>query len=653
LRKQVAEPKQQEPAPPSRAHVHLQWVLGSLLEPFTSTWPSFKNIPKRRWYKMNLVLSKRKFLASACLLAGLLAFISIGAGAQILTPSHPPDWAQWGLNPQHTLFDSGVIGQPLNQNIVNLIYDFNVAAEQADPNNAGGLLVHYQVPLVDGNDAYIESKDGTYSNGTYSTQKWHQNKYSWQGGTLVKQWTFNTDWFAPGSSSLFWEPVYHAALANGFLYDPGQGGTIFKINKSTGAVVKRINPFGTTVNPNTFTASPITVDSSGNLYYNVVQVTQNNPTGFLADDVVGSWLVKVTPSDVITKVSYSTLLSQAVIKGEAIPPANGRCNVSFSANQLPWPPQPNSNPPTTPCGTQRAALNIAPAIAPNGTIYTISKAHLVTRYNYLLAVNANLTGKWAASFRGRLNDGCGVSEPIGNPGGAGANGGCNSGATFGVDPGTNEPPPARVLDDSSSTPTVAPDGSIYYGSYSAYNYAQGHMLHFSANGDFLNSFFFGWDNTPAIFPHGGTYSVIFKNNHYPGGTYCIDPNWCPAPRTNADLLGPESYFVTQFDPNLNTEWTFQNTNHQSCTRNPDGTITCVSDHPNGFEWCVNAAVVDANGVVYANSEDGNLYAIGQGGTLVQNIFQQLALGAAYTPASMDGSGRIYSQNDGHLFVVGR
>ncbi len=68
---------------------------------------------------------------------------------------------------------------------------------------------------------------------------------------------------------------------------------------------------------------------------------------------------------------------------------------------------------------------------------------------------------------------------------------------------------------------------------------------------------------------------------------------------------------------------------------------------------MNAAVVDANGVVYANSEDGNLYAIGQGGGLIQHIFQQLAIGAAYTPASMDGSGRIYSQNDGHLFVVRR
>jgi hypothetical protein len=603
---------------------------------------------------MNTVLCRSKVFVYLCLAAGTLAFLSMNAGAQTLVPNRP-DWPQWGFDPQHSLFDASANGQPLNRNIVNLVYDFNIDAEKADPNAAGDLLVHYQVPLVDGNDVFIESKDGTYSNSTYSTQKWHQNKYSWHDGSLVKVWTFDTDWFAPGSSSLFWEPVYHAVLANGFLYDPGKGGTIFKINKSTGAVVKRINPFGNTIDANTFTASPLSADSSGNIYYNVVQITQNNITGWVGDDVVNSWLVKVSPNDTVTKVTYSSLLSRAQIKGEAVPRANDRCNVSFLESELPWPPQPNANPQTTPCGSQRAALNIAPAIAPDGTIYTISKAHLVTRYNYLVAVNPNMTGKWAASFRGRLHDGCGVSFPIGNPGGAQANGGCNAGATLGVDPATNEQPPARVLDDSSSSPTVASDGSIFYGAYSRYNFAQGHMLHFSANGDFLNAFNFGWDNTPAIYPHGGTYSVVFKNNHYGGagfGSYCNDPNWCPQ-RSADQTLGPESYFVSQFDPNLNLEWSFQNTNTQSCTRNPDGTITCVSDHPNGFEWCVNAAVVDANGVVYANSEDGNLYAIGQGGVQIQRIFQQLAIGAAYTPASLDNNGRIYSQNDGHLFVVGR
>jgi outer membrane protein assembly factor BamB len=57
-------------------------------------------------------------------------------------------------------------------------------------------------------------------------------------------------------------------------------------------------------------------------------------------------------------------------------------------------------------------------------------------------------------------------------------------------------------------------------------------------------------------------------------------------------------------------------------------------------------------VVYANSEDGNIFAINQDGTLKQKKFLQLALGAAYTPLTIGPDGRIYTQNDGHLFVVG-
>lgn len=577
----------------------------------------------------------------------LLSLLVIPAGAQ----SAAPTWAQWGLNPQHTL-DINVPGQLLNQNAVSLVYDFNVNAEKADPNALGTLLVHYQVPLVDGADVYIESKDGTYSNTTFSTQRWHQNKYTWQNGVFVKVWSFDTDWFAPGSSSDFWEPVYHAALANGFLYSPGQGGTIWKVDKTTGIAVTRINPFGKTVNPNIYTAGPISVDAAGNLYYNVVQVSSSLTQSFYTSDAVGSWLVKVAPNDSTTAVSYGTLLSQAVINGDPVLGPKKPCYVGFTNAQLPWPPKPNATPKTTNCGSQRAALNVAPAIAPDGTIYTISRPHFDDRHAYLVAVNPNMTGKWATSLRNHLNDGCGISEPIGNSGLAFANGGCRSGATFGIDPETNEPPAARAIDSSSSSPTIAPDGSILYGAYTRYNRSQGHLMHFSANGDFLNSFTFGWDSTPAIYPHGATYSVVIKDNHYGNiGTYCSDPQWCPNFRDSSDLMGPEAYFVSQLDPNLNIEWRFQNTNTQSCTRNADGTITCKSDHPNGFEWCVNAPVVDLNGVVYANSEDGNLYAIQQGGTSIQRIFQNLALGAAYTPVSLDSSGRIYSQNDGVLFVV--
>jgi hypothetical protein len=39
--------------------------------------------------------------------------------------------------------------------------------------------------------------------------------------------------------------------------------------------------------------------------------------------------------------------------------------------------------------------------------------------------------------------------------------------------------------------------------------------------------------------------------------------------------------------------------------------------------------------------------------LKQKIFQQLGLGAAFTPASLGSDGKIYSQNAGHMFVIGK
>ena len=552
------------------------------------------------------------------------------------------NWNQWAQNPQHS-GNIALYGQGPSRILADVVYDSLADAErQAE----GELLSHYQVPLVSGNDIFMSFRTGTFDPTNNATAIWGETHYAWQNNQLVATWAYTSDWVAPGSLSDLFEPVFHAALANGAVCVPGASGSIIQLDAGTGQIMQRIAPFGT--DPNTYETGPITVDLAGNLYYNAIQIVVNPTSGFYGNDAIDSWLVKVAPDGSFAMASYKSLTS------DDAPAATASCLGTFNTTQLPWPPSPTAVPDSTLCGTQRVGLNIAPALAPDGTIYSATRAQFSEEYSYLVAMNPDLSKKWVVSLRDRFNDGCGVNVAAGGllpPNGA--PGGCRAGATLGVDPATNRPGAGMVDDSSSASPTVAPDGSVLYGAYSRYNYAQGHLMHFDSNGNYLGAFGFGWDITPAVLQHNGTWSVILKNNHYGDvGSYCDDPTYCPTDRTSTNPASPEAYFVTQLRSDLSMEWTFQNTNTESCTRNEDGTLTCVSDHPAGFEWCVNAPVVDANGVVYANSEDGNLYAIQQGGVPLPAIFQQLAIGAAYTPASLDSLGRIYTQNDGHLFVVG-
>jgi hypothetical protein len=556
------------------------------------------------------------------------------------------EWPQWGLNPQHT-GQVPIIGQNLNRNIANIVYDPLVQQEMDQSAALFGdedLLAHFQAPLVDGSNVFMVYKAGPYDILDYSTQTWGETKYTWSGDNLNVVWQFASDWKAPGNGNDFWEPVFHPALANGALYVPGAGGTIWKVDKASG-VGTRINPFNN-VNNKTYTASPLTVDPAGNILYNVIRLGGGND--FYAQDISDSWLVRVSPAGGIEKVSYSLLTTGA-------PAGNAQCSNAFSDEAtLPWPPSATAVAPTVVCGTQRPGLNIAPAVAADGTIYMATRAHLLSRETYLLAINPNLTQKWMRSLRDRFPDGCGV--PLAQGGQLppnGAPGGCRSGALYGVDPATNRPGGGRILDDSSASPVVAPDGSVLFGTYTRYNYAQGHMAHFSSTGTYLGGYLFGWDVTPGIYAHGGTYSVVTKDNHYGDvGSYCNVETICPADRTASNPGYPEAYYITQLNHNLSKQWSFKSTNTQSCSRDEFGNVTCETTNPVGFEWCVNAFVIDGAGVVYANSEDGWLYSISQGGALKQRLFQQLALGAAYTPTSIGNDGRIYSQNAGHLFVAG-
>ena len=546
------------------------------------------------------------------------------------------DWPQWGRTPQH----DGVAANPgdrFDRIEAEIVIDPH--AEQERAASGDSILVHYPVPLVDGNDVYLLEKGGTFTTRQNSaSQRWNVKNMRRTAAGFVRQWTFQSDWLpAPSAGPISgpgWEPVFHPALSGDAIWIPGLGGTMFKVRRSDGVQLARVNPFGASINANIYGLGPMAIDAAGTVFYNAIQLSPSNPW---TTDPVGSWLVRIAADGTASRVSYTTLMPS--------PGADALCTTQFSQADLPLPPSPNAVAPTARCGPQRPAVNAAPAIAPDGTVYTVSRAHLNDRYGYLLAINpVQLSIVWAAPLRERFHDGCAVGLPPN-----GAPGGCRVGSQTGVDPTDNLAGSGRVNDDSTASPVVLPDGAVVYGAYSRYNYSQGHLMKFSAAGEFLASYGFGWDTTPSVWRHDGTYSIILKENRYNASSYCRS-DVC-LPRNISAPNDPESYYITQLNPSLQVEWQFKNTESLACVRTPGGGKSCEFETTHGFEWCVNAVAVDRFGVVYANSEDGNLYAIQQGGTMRQRIFLDTALGAAYTPLALAADGKVYTQNNGTLFVI--
>lgn len=513
-------------------------------------------------------------------------------------------WSQFGGNARHE-GNAALRAQPLVRVLADVVHDPFVPEELQ---NEGDLYVHYPVPLLDGDDVFMSFKERPSSVMIWSVHRLH-----WENGQLVEKWATQTDWQPVPDHAGLWEPVFQSVLANGFIFAPAAGGTLLQINRTTGAVVRRINPFSS-VDPLTFVAGPPAVDSAGNIYYGAFQMQSSDPW---QTDVTGAWLVRVKPDLSTAIVSFSTLVPDA-------PRGSDLCTYQFSSSTR-LPPSPDAVAPSITCGSQRPGLNIAPAVAADGTIYIVTRAHFNNYWGYVVAVNPDLTRKWDKSMRNRFHDGCNVLLPPN-----GTDGGCPDGTATGVDPYDNQPGSGRVTDNSTASPVVAPDGSVIYGSYTFYNYSQGHLVHFAADGTYLDHAYpFGWDTTPAIWQHDGTYSVVTKENHYEFG------------------YRPDSgFFISQLDPTFKVQWQYRNPSRMICR--DDGCFT----EDEGFEWCLNAPAIDANGTVYGNAEDGILYAIAQGGIQVTRLPLGGPIGAAYTSTAIDAQGRVYAQSGGHLFAVG-
>ncbi|HVT58741.1 MAG TPA: hypothetical protein VHR45_10095, partial [Thermoanaerobaculia bacterium] len=71
-------------------------------------------------------------------------------------------WQQWGQNPRHT-GSVATVGQRAQRVLADVIYDPFTAQEAANPPAPPDLRVHYQTPLVVGDDVFMEFKTGTYT----------------------------------------------------------------------------------------------------------------------------------------------------------------------------------------------------------------------------------------------------------------------------------------------------------------------------------------------------------------------------------------------------------------------------------------------------------------------------------------------------------
>jgi outer membrane protein assembly factor BamB len=559
------------------------------------------------------------------------------------TPEDCNSWRQWGNNAAHA-GASCVRGQPLDAMLSDMVYDPFTEQEIVDAR--GVLIVHYQAPLIDGEDLYMMTKRGVYTpcqivddapvcntpDQRYRrhSQVWSEQRFTIaESGALSLHWTFDSDW-KPAPLASF-EPMFQPALSGNVIAIPGAGGALWLLDRIAGNTLHHVQPFGATIDPDTYVAGGLAVAPDGTIYYSAVKVDHDEPTAMPSQ----AWLVAVAVDGTSRSVDFTTLVRGAPA---ATDPCFGAYNVQTTP--LPWPPaNPDGSlilPPTSPCGPQRPGVNAAPAIGSDGTIFVVSRAHFNPRYAYVVAVNGDLTPKWNTSLRDYLSDGCGVTSPINGSDTENMNN-CRIGTPIGLERVTGLLPAARVDDESSSAPVALPDGGVLYGAFTAYNGSRGHLLKLDRNGALVASFDFGWDSTPAVFGGPTDYKIVVKDNNYG-----VDQDGLPR--------GP--FNITQLDASLKPVWRFKNTSTQSCVRQPDGSMSCTEDHPNGFEWCINALAVDRDGTVFANNEDGHTYAINPDGTLRDHIFLDKALGAAYTPIALDRAGHVFALNNGHLYVLG-
>jgi hypothetical protein len=205
---------------------------------------------------------------------------------------------------------------------------------------------------------------------------------------------------------------------------------------------------------------------------------------------------------------------------------------------------------------------------------------------------------------------------------------------------------AELTASSTASPTVGPDGDVYYGVLEnpcCENHHRGWLLHFNADlSQMKTPGAFGFDTTPSIVSASAIPSYSGKSSYLLATKYNNYTNWGGDGLNKVAVLDPNA---TETDPV--TGLSVMNEVETVLGPTPDGDEGVK-------EWCINSAAVDpATGSIMVNSEDGNLYRWNLAANTLSQM-QTLTTGydEAYTPTAIGVDGTVYAIQDGILFAVG-
>jgi len=416
---------------------------------------------------------------------------------------------------------------------------------------------------------------------------------AFDGSNGAAKYTLTTDYVLPSHD---WIPVYNPCLTTGSfgtrLYYAGRGGTIYYID-----------------NPNAV--------AHGTPVHQVFYTTLAN---YLANAAAYNSAIFInTP---ITADSNGNIFFGFRVSGTAPAPLSSSQS-GFARID------PNGNGTYVLAGTaandtniRRDSHNSAPALSNDETtLYVVAKSSTSNSYAYLLGLNSTTL---ALKYR-----------------------------VFLIDPRNGDG--VGFSDDSTASPTVAPDDDVYLGILSnPGNGSRGFLLHFSADLSVTKTpGGFGWDYTAALVPaamvpsYQGTssYLIFAKYNNYAGTGDGDGVN-------KIALLDPNA---TQIDPHPSADGLVEMREVLTAIgATPDVNEISV-DLPYAVrEWCINTAAVNpATNSIFTPSEDGHIYRWNLAtNSLSQAVTLNEGIGEPYVPTVIGPGGVVYTLNGGTLFALG-